>query len=328
MGDCGTPEREELKLPQLVPPPPPSPFVARLRGEVSAARGTSPQWDLQPSIGSWLTPRGRHREHGARRVSFADDEADDVEQRPRTPVMVELRIKGSTKPFTLDAVDTRCTIGELKVLCQSFCTVPAEQQRMLYKGKLLPDGLTLEGIGVPNKGVLFLAKGASAKTAPSEEAAAQAERERAQELERELEARAWALGAQGLMCIECGVNPGRLQTNGLCGICWREQVVRENKELKRRREEVKRRDEQALREAEERKRRAEELELRRQKDTSRCYNCQKKIGLTGFQCPCGYIFCAKHRYAEEHACTFDHQARGRELLAQQASAARGTSSSS
>merc|ERR1719277_1970750 len=98
--------------------------------------------------------------------------------------------------------------------------------------------------------------------------------------------------------------------------------------MKRRREEAKRREEEALREAEEARRREEELELRRQQDPSKCYACRKKIGLTGFQCQCGYFFCSKHRYAEEHACTFDHQGRGREILAQQAGApARGASSS-
>ena len=51
-----------------------------------------------------------------------------------------------------------------------------------------------------------------------------------------------------------------------------------------------------------------------QKNISRCWSCKKKIGLTGFKCRCGYVFCGTHRYAEAHACDFDHKALGREIL--------------
>ncbi|XP_041006521.1 zinc finger A20 and AN1 domain-containing stress-associated protein 5-like [Juglans microcarpa x Juglans regia] len=50
----------------------------------------------------------------------------------------------------------------------------------------------------------------------------------------------------------------------------------------------------------------------------RCKNCKKKVGLTGFDCRCGDVFCDRmHRYPEEHACTVDFKAIGREVLAQQ-----------
>lgn len=32
----------------------------------------------------------------------------------------------------------------------------------------------------------------------------------------------------------------------------------------------------------------------------RCFACNKKVGITGFECRCRYIFCGIHRYAEEH----------------------------
>eukprot|EP01118_Nematostelium_gracile_P010433 TRINITY_DN3591_c0_g1_i2.p1 TRINITY_DN3591_c0_g1~~TRINITY_DN3591_c0_g1_i2.p1 ORF type:complete len:155 (-),score=25.16 TRINITY_DN3591_c0_g1_i2:96-560(-) len=44
-----------------------------------------------------------------------------------------------------------------------------------------------------------------------------------------------------------------------------------------------------------------------QKDTTRCWSCNRKVGLLGFRCSCEYIFCSKHRYAEQHACTFDYK---------------------
>ena len=36
-----------------------------------------------------------------------------------------------------------------------------------------------------------------------------------------------------------------------------------------------------------------------------CFTCRKKVGLLGFECKCSFVFCSKHRYAEDHACEFD-----------------------
>jgi len=38
--------------------------------------------------------------------------------------------------------------------------------------------------------------------------------------------------------------------------------------------------------------------------------CNKKLGLTGFDCRCGGQFCPLHRYANEHNCTFDYREHG------------------
>lgn len=53
---------------------------------------------------------------------------------------------------------------------------------------------------------------------------------------------------------------------------------------------------------------------RKQTNTSRCWTCNKKIGLLGFKCKCDYFFCAEHRYSDKHACAFDYKAQGKELL--------------
>ncbi|KAK6926350.1 Zinc finger, AN1-type [Dillenia turbinata] len=47
---------------------------------------------------------------------------------------------------------------------------------------------------------------------------------------------------------------------------------------------------------------------------NRCMGCKKRIGLTGFQCRCGGVFCGLHRYPEEHSCGFDHKTNGRKNL--------------
>ncbi|XP_022184658.1 AN1-type zinc finger protein 6 [Nilaparvata lugens] len=49
------------------------------------------------------------------------------------------------------------------------------------------------------------------------------------------------------------------------------------------------------------------------KKKNRCALCRKKVGLTGFECRCGGLYCAVHRYSDKHDCSFDY----RELGAQE-----------
>ncbi|TMW99107.1 hypothetical protein EJD97_003055 [Solanum chilense] len=49
--------------------------------------------------------------------------------------------------------------------------------------------------------------------------------------------------------------------------------------------------------------------------SNRCLVRKKKMGLMGFKCRCGTIFCGTHRYPEVHACTFDFKSMGREAIA-------------
>ena len=35
--------------------------------------------------------------------------------------------------------------------------------------------------------------------------------------------------------------------------------------------------------------------------------CKRKLALTDFACRCGIRFCGEHRYAEDHACTFEYK---------------------
>lgn len=53
-----------------------------------------------------------------------------------------------------------------------------------------------------------------------------------------------------------------------------------------------------------------------QKNPGRCFSCKKKVGLTGFKCKCGMVFCGQHRYAEAHSCTFDYKSMERQKLAE------------
>ncbi|KAJ0987055.1 hypothetical protein J5N97_005411 [Dioscorea zingiberensis] len=48
---------------------------------------------------------------------------------------------------------------------------------------------------------------------------------------------------------------------------------------------------------------------------TRCNACKKRVGLTGFNCRCGNIFCAVHRYSDKHSCPFDYRMAARDAIA-------------
>ncbi|KAH6772959.1 A20/AN1-like zinc finger family protein [Perilla frutescens var. hirtella] len=47
----------------------------------------------------------------------------------------------------------------------------------------------------------------------------------------------------------------------------------------------------------------------------RCGMCRKRVGLTGFSCRCGNMFCSIHRYSDKHECPFDYRSAGQEAIA-------------
>lgn len=60
---------------------------------------------------------------------------------------------------------------------------------------------------------------------------------------------------------------------------------------------------------------ASEQEQPQPKAKNRCGYCSKKVGLMGFNCKCGTVFCGSHRYPERHNCTFDFKGAGRDAIA-------------
>ena len=59
----------------------------------------------------------------------------------------------------------------------------------------------------------------------------------------------------------------------------------------------------------------ENLVMKAKACPSRCATCGKRLGLTGFSCKCGNLFCAMHRYSDKHDCPFDYQTVGRDAIA-------------
>ncbi|PIK43623.1 hypothetical protein BSL78_19534 [Apostichopus japonicus] len=50
------------------------------------------------------------------------------------------------------------------------------------------------------------------------------------------------------------------------------------------------------------------------KKRNRCHTCRKKVGLTGFECRCGGLYCSIHRYSDKHECSFDYRTHGKEEI--------------
>lgn len=57
------------------------------------------------------------------------------------------------------------------------------------------------------------------------------------------------------------------------------------------------------------------VDVKAKQGPSRCNTCRKRVGLTGFSCRCGHLFCAAHRYSDKHNCTFDYQSAARDAIA-------------
>ncbi|XVF79602.1 hypothetical protein PTKIN_Ptkin15bG0002400 [Pterospermum kingtungense] len=53
------------------------------------------------------------------------------------------------------------------------------------------------------------------------------------------------------------------------------------------------------------------------KVVNRCSGCKKRVGLTGFRCRCGELFCWEHRYSDRHDCSYDYKTVGREAIARE-----------
>jgi ubiquilin len=72
---------------------------------------------------------------------------------------INLNIKCSNADRAEVISPSNCTISELKVIIDAKCNISALQQRLIYKGKVLKDELTLESYDIKNGDTIHLVKG-------------------------------------------------------------------------------------------------------------------------------------------------------------------------
>lgn len=104
----------------------------------------------------------------------------------------------------------------------------------------------------------------------------------------------------------CGLY-GTRKNNNLCSLCYKQSVLQHSAALRLEQE-----TERSLHPPTSSPVAAEEPVGKQ-----RCGICKRKVGMLGFNCRCGHMFCGSHRYPEEHSCPFDYKQSGRLALAKQ-----------
>ena len=59
----------------------------------------------------------------------------------------------------------------------------------------------------------------------------------------------------------------------------------------------------------------ESIEAKPKGGPNRCSTCKKRVGLTGFKCRCGNLFCTSHHYSDKHDCPFNYRTAARDAIA-------------
>ncbi|KAL2535085.1 Zinc finger A20 and AN1 domain-containing stress-associated protein 2 [Abeliophyllum distichum] len=58
-------------------------------------------------------------------------------------------------------------------------------------------------------------------------------------------------------------------------------------------------------------------EVKEKEGPNRCTTCRKRVGLTGFSCRCGNLFCSVHRYSDKHNCPYDYRTAAQDAIAKE-----------
>ncbi|CAK9214260.1 unnamed protein product [Sphagnum jensenii] len=117
---------------------------------------------------------------------------------------------------------------------------------------------------------------------------------------------------------------GSATTMGLCSKCYTESVLQQTGTSRNSSSSSSTREEKNVSEKEQEEAAADATsssdntllaQQQLMESPNRCGSCRKRVGLTGFKCRCGNIYCALHRYSDKHNCSYDYKAAGQKAIA-------------
>lgn len=197
-------------------------------------------------------------------------------------------MKGSVLELTAVATDT---VEALKRQIEIKLNIAPIEQRLSKRGKRIESG-TLASNGIKDKDVILLMQVPQARGTPS--------------LEPTL-ATASSPNSPVPVRKPCSANCGFYgdpHKDDLCSRCFDER----EKRLQDEQEELKAKERKAKEDAEAKAAAEREATRPKQLKPTRCFKCNIRVGPAIIKCRCGYGFCSKCRYPEQHECEFDYKA--------------------
>ncbi len=85
---------------------------------------------------------------------------------------ITINIKCSNADKATITVETSATVEVMKIKIEECLSVPAAQQRLIYKGRVLKDDLTVEHYDIQNEHTVHMVKGAAPNATPSSSSSA------------------------------------------------------------------------------------------------------------------------------------------------------------
>mmetsp|Transcript_7722 Transcript_7722/g.11687 ORF Transcript_7722/g.11687 Transcript_7722/m.11687 type:complete len:234 (-) Transcript_7722:43-744(-) len=200
-------------------------------------------------------------------------------------------MKGSPLTLTLKPTDS---VEDIKDKIEAANGVPVAHQVLLLRGKPFESG-TLQSNKIRRRATLFLKQqpGSGGSGGSSSASAAADNKPRSP-------------------CVaNCGFY-GDEATDGYCSSCFRKR----SDELQKKEQEEANKSARIEAEKQRALEKLRDENRAKQKHKTRCFHCNKHVGLTIIECRCGFTFCGKHRYPADHDCTYDYKEHDTKILSQ------------
>eukprot|EP00392_Amoebophrya_sp_AT5.2_P009847 g9875.t1 len=234
---------------------------------------------------------------------------------PTVTATYTIKVSGSA-PLSVGAPATCVKVIDLKnLIADKDQRFPVAVQKLVFKGKVLADDDVLADKKIASGATIFLVKGVVAATGAETAAAASTDGVKCEAAKDEK-------SADPIRCAGgCGFW-GNPKTENYCSKCFKDKQEKDQAEIIKKQTEAEEAEKKKVVTDEkvaagEGDKGEEKKERPVQENKTRCWICNKKCGLAGIECRCGYVFCSAHRLPEDHNCDFDYKATGREILRKQ-----------